>query len=64
MNAWPVFGMRPLVAHYHLCLGTSYANLGWREQAGSELLAAIEMYHSMEITFWLPQAEAMLTKAG
>jgi tetratricopeptide (TPR) repeat protein len=55
-------GMRPLMAHCHLGLGTLYADLGWREQARSKLSAAIEMYHSMEMTFWQPQAEAALAQ--
>jgi tetratricopeptide (TPR) repeat protein len=53
-------GMRPLVAHCHLGLGTLYAQIGQREQAHTELSAAIAMYRTMEMTFWLPQAETML----
>jgi class 3 adenylate cyclase/tetratricopeptide (TPR) repeat protein len=56
-------GMRPLVAHCHLGLGTLAAKTGQREQARAELSAAIELYHTMEMTFWLPQAEAMLAEA-
>jgi tetratricopeptide (TPR) repeat protein len=51
-------GMRPLVAHCHFGLGTLYAKIGQREQARAELSAAIELYHSMDMMFWLPQAEA------
>jgi hypothetical protein len=54
--------MHPLVAHCHHGLGTLYAKLGRREQAGAELSAAIELYRSMEMTFWLPQAEAALAQ--
>jgi class 3 adenylate cyclase/tetratricopeptide (TPR) repeat protein len=53
-------GMRPLVAHCHLGLGTLYANLGRSEQARPELTAALELYRAMDMTFWLPQAEATL----
>jgi tetratricopeptide (TPR) repeat protein len=53
-------GMRPLQAHCHRGLGVLYAATGQREQAHSELSAAIELYRTMEMTFWLPQAEAML----
>jgi len=53
-------GMRPLVAHCHLSLGTLYARTGQREQARAELSAAIELCRAMEMTFWLPQAEASL----
>jgi class 3 adenylate cyclase/tetratricopeptide (TPR) repeat protein len=53
-------GMRPLQAHCHLGLGTLYAKMGQREQARTELSAAIALYRAMEMTFWLPQAEAAL----
>jgi tetratricopeptide (TPR) repeat protein len=56
-------GMRPLVAHCHHGLGTLYAATGQTEQAGVELSAAIEMYRAMDMTFWLPQAEAALAQA-
>ena len=55
-------GMRPLVTHCHLGLGTLYVKTGQREQARAELSTAIEMYRSMEMTFWLPQAEAALAQ--
>jgi class 3 adenylate cyclase/tetratricopeptide (TPR) repeat protein len=53
-------GMRPLIAHCHFGLGTLYTKIGRREQARAELSAAIELYRAMEMTFWLPQAEAAL----
>src|SRR5207248_6352928 len=55
-------GMRPLVAHCHRDLGTLYAATGQREQARTELAAAIEMYRAMDMTFWLPQSEATLAQ--
>jgi len=55
-------GMRPLQAHCHLGLGTLYAATGQREQARIALSTAIEMYRAMEMTFWLPQAEATLAQ--
>src|SRR5215470_5795394 len=55
-------GMRPLQAHCHHGLGTLYAASGQREPAHAELSAAIEMYQSMEMTFWLPQAKAALAQ--
>src|SRR5262249_22816356 len=55
-------GMRPLQAHCHRGLGTLYGATGQREQARTELSTAIEMYTSMEITFWLPQTEAELAQ--
>jgi tetratricopeptide (TPR) repeat protein len=57
-------GMRPLQAHCHLGLGTLYAKAGRREQAHAELSAAIDLYRAMDMTFWLPQAEAALAQAG
>jgi tetratricopeptide (TPR) repeat protein len=57
-------GMRPLQAHCHLSLGTLYVKTGQREQARTELSTAIELYHAMDMTFWLPQAEAALAQAG
>jgi tetratricopeptide (TPR) repeat protein len=55
-------GMRPLQAHCHRGLGTLYATTGQREQARTELSMAIEMYTSMDMTFWLPQTEAALAQ--
>ena len=55
-------GMRPLQAHCRHGLGTLYAATGQREQARTELSTAIEMYRDMEMTFWLPQTEAVLAK--
>jgi tetratricopeptide (TPR) repeat protein len=57
-------GMRPLVAHCHRGLGTLYANTGRPEQARAALFTAIELYRAMEMTFWLPQAEAALAQTG
>jgi tetratricopeptide (TPR) repeat protein len=57
-------GMRPLVAHGHLGLGTLYGKIGRREEARSELSAAIDLYRAMEMTFWLSRAEPELAKAG
>jgi tetratricopeptide (TPR) repeat protein len=53
-------GMRPLVAHCHLGLGTLYRKIGRDEQAQSELATAAEMYRAMEMPFWLMRAEAEL----
>jgi hypothetical protein len=52
--------MRPLVAHCHLGLGTLYTEIGRPEQADAELSTAIELYCVMDMTFWLPQAEATM----
>jgi tetratricopeptide (TPR) repeat protein len=55
-------GMRPLQAHCHLGLGTLHVKTGQREQAHTDLSAAIELYRAMDMTFWLPQAEATLAQ--
>jgi hypothetical protein len=55
-------GMRPLLAHCHLGPGTLYAMTGQREQARTTVAAAIELYRAMDMTFWLPQAEAVLAQ--
>jgi hypothetical protein len=35
---------------------------GQREQARTALSTAMEMYKSMDMTFWLPQTEAALAQ--
>jgi class 3 adenylate cyclase/DNA-binding winged helix-turn-helix (wHTH) protein/tetratricopeptide (TPR) repeat protein len=57
-------GLRPLQAHCHRGLGTLYAETGQRESARAALAAAIALYRAMEMTFWLPQAEAMLAQVA
>jgi hypothetical protein len=56
--------MRPLQAHCHFGLGALDTKIDRREQAHTELTAAIDLYRAMDMTFWLPRAEAALTKAG
>jgi class 3 adenylate cyclase/tetratricopeptide (TPR) repeat protein len=55
-------GMRPLVAHCHLGLGRLYGQISRREAARAALATAIELYRAMDMTFWLPQAEATLAQ--
>jgi tetratricopeptide (TPR) repeat protein len=55
-------GMRPLAAHCHFGLGKLYVKIGHRAEARTALSAAIELYRAMEMTFWLPQAEAALAQ--
>jgi tetratricopeptide (TPR) repeat protein len=55
-------GMRPLVAHCHLGLGTLYGQVGRREQAQAELTTAVEMYRAMGMSFWLTEVEAALVQ--
>ncbi len=55
-------GMRPLEAHCHMGLGQAYLKRGLSEEARSELVAAIELYRSMDMGFWLPEAESALAR--
>jgi tetratricopeptide (TPR) repeat protein len=55
-------GMRPLGAHCHFGLGTLYASNGQAELAYTELTTAIALYRAMDMTFWLPPAEAVLAQ--
>jgi tetratricopeptide (TPR) repeat protein len=55
-------GMRPLQAHCHLGLGTWYLQRDQRQQAHTALTTAVDLYRAMDMTFWLPQAEAALTQ--
>jgi tetratricopeptide (TPR) repeat protein len=55
--------MRPLQAHCHRGLGTLYFKMGQQVRARAELSTAIALYRAMEVTFWLPPAEAALAEA-
>jgi class 3 adenylate cyclase/tetratricopeptide (TPR) repeat protein len=53
-------GMRPLLAHCHLGLGTLYHHLGDAAQARAELDTANMLLQSMDMTLWLPRVQAAL----
>jgi DNA-binding NtrC family response regulator/tetratricopeptide (TPR) repeat protein/class 3 adenylate cyclase len=55
-------GMRPLQAYCHAGLGALYTMTGQREQARTELSAAMALYRAMDMTFWLPRTEATLAQ--
>jgi len=57
-------GMRPLQAHCHLGLGMLYVQTGRPEPARVALTTAITLYRAMDMTFWLPQAEAPLAQVS
>jgi tetratricopeptide (TPR) repeat protein len=57
-------GMRPLQAHCHRSLGTLYSQIGRVEFAHAELTVAVHLYRSMDMTLWLPQAEAALAQVS
>jgi tetratricopeptide (TPR) repeat protein len=57
-------GMRPLMAHCHHGLGRLYHQTGRAERARAALATAIDLYRAMDMTFWLPQAEAALAQVA
>ena len=56
--------MRPLQAHCHRDLGTLYGRLGRMAQARSALSAAIALYRTMDMTYWLLPAQAALAQTA
>ena len=53
-------GMRPLVAHCHLGLGTLYRRTRDQAKAREHLTTATTMYREMDMGFWLENAEGAL----
>jgi tetratricopeptide (TPR) repeat protein len=53
-------GMRPLVAHCHLGLGTLYRRTSDQAKAHEHLTTAVTMYREMGMPFWLEKADAEL----
>ena len=51
-------GMRPLIAHCHLGLGTLHRRLDKRESAAQRFETAAAMFRDMDMRFWLSQVEA------
>lgn len=56
--------LRPRQAHCHIALGKLYRRLGRLDEARAELSAAVSMLRDMEMTRWLPEAEAELDAAS
>jgi tetratricopeptide (TPR) repeat protein len=54
-------GLRPLVAHCHLGLGTLYRRAGDGAKAEEHLTTASTMYREMAMPFWLEKAEAAMS---
>jgi hypothetical protein len=54
--------MRLLMAHCHLRLSRLYGQIGQQQQACTALATAIDLYRAMDMTFWLPQAKAVLAQ--
>jgi tetratricopeptide (TPR) repeat protein len=55
-------GMRPLVAHCHLGLGTLYSRTERRQQALEHLSIAIRLYREMDMGFWPQKAETTMAE--
>jgi hypothetical protein len=53
-------GMRPLVAHCHLGLGTLYHRTGDGAKAEEHLTLAATMYREMDMGVWLEKADTKL----
>ena len=53
-------GMRPLVAHCHLGLGSLDRHIGDGAKARQHLTTATALYREMGMAFWLEKAEAVL----
>ena len=51
-------GMRPLVAHCHLGLGTLYRRTDKREHTHEHFATATMMYRDMGMAYWLEKAQA------
>jgi tetratricopeptide (TPR) repeat protein len=62
LNQATKFSMLPLTAHYHMGLGQLYLKRGHCEKASFELETAIKLYRSVDMSYWLPQAESSLAK--
>jgi tetratricopeptide (TPR) repeat protein len=54
--------LRPLLARCHHGLGKLYLHAGRPDQARDQLIAATTMYRTMDMRFWLEQAEAELNR--
>ena len=54
--------MQPLQAHFHFGLGALHRQTGRPERARAELDLAIDLYLSMDMTHWIPRAEAELAE--
>jgi hypothetical protein len=54
--------MRPLVAHCRRGRDRLYHQTSRAAPARTALATAIVLYRAMDMTFWLPQAEAVLTQ--
>jgi len=56
--------MRPLLARGHLGIGRLLLGAGDRDRAEDHLLSATRMFIALDMSFWLKQAAALLSKLG
>jgi len=56
-------GLRPLLAHCQLGAGKLHLALGRTREAAADLAAAADLYRTLRMIFWLPEAETALTAA-
>jgi hypothetical protein len=54
--------MRPLQAHCQRGLGILYVKTGHAAQARAALATAVDLYRTLEMTFWLPETEVALAQ--
>ena len=54
--------MRLLQAHCHRGLGILYVKTGHTAPARAALATAVDIYRTMDMTFWLPETEAALAQ--
>jgi DNA-binding SARP family transcriptional activator len=57
-------GLRPMVAHCHLGLGTLQARLDKPHEAREYLATAAALYREMGMQYWLGEAEAAMARTG
>jgi tetratricopeptide (TPR) repeat protein len=57
-------GIRPVVAHCHLGLGTLHCRTGRAGPAREHLATATMMYREMDMRFWIEQADAAMRETA
>jgi len=62
LNQAAELSMLPLTAHCHMGLGQLYLKREHSEEARLEIEAAIDLYRSMGMSYWLPQAKSTFAK--
>ena len=55
-------GMAPLLAHCHFGLGKGYSRAGRNEQSREHLVAAADLYRSLEMPSWIREVEMTLQR--